>query len=178
MPSKDFSLNIIKARVAETIIQELFQSNGYTVFSYGMERTVPGIMQTIKGMGDEVARAIRSQPDFVVQRIETGELYYLEVKFRASGAFGIESLPKNFPYKNAHFVLVSPRAIKIISYAELAAGENILPCDSRFLGSSQPFEFTPECMERYTEYARKFFISYAKDDVENAPVAVSEKIGM
>lgn len=32
-----FSLNSIKGRVAETIIQELFLAHDYNVFHYGME---------------------------------------------------------------------------------------------------------------------------------------------
>ncbi len=37
---KDYSQNLIKARVAETIIQELFFDNNYHVYNYGMERTI------------------------------------------------------------------------------------------------------------------------------------------
>lgn len=49
MPLPTFSENAIKGRVAETIIQELFLMLGYSVFHYGMERSVPGIAQLTSG---------------------------------------------------------------------------------------------------------------------------------
>jgi hypothetical protein len=40
---------MIKGRIAETLIEELFLSLEYNVFRYGMENTVPGIMSCLKG---------------------------------------------------------------------------------------------------------------------------------
>lgn len=37
----NFHYNMIKGRGAEAIIKELFQANGYRVYDYGMERTLP-----------------------------------------------------------------------------------------------------------------------------------------
>ena len=133
IPQKDYSQNIIKARVAETIIQELFIQNKYNVFNYGMERTMPTLIGKIYKDKSEVSTAIRSMPDFVVQHIETGELLYVEVKFRASGCFGINELLDNFPYENAHFVVVSKEAIKCISFKELKDGKAIVKEDDRHI---------------------------------------------
>jgi hypothetical protein len=52
---KDYSQNIIKARVAETIIQELFIQNRYNVFNYGMERTMPTLIGKIYRDRSEVS---------------------------------------------------------------------------------------------------------------------------
>ena len=41
---------MIKGRIAETLIEELFLSLGFNVFRYGMENTVPGIMKLLKGV--------------------------------------------------------------------------------------------------------------------------------
>ena len=41
---EEYRENMIKARIAETLIEELFLQLGYSVFRYGMENTVPGIM--------------------------------------------------------------------------------------------------------------------------------------
>ena len=43
-------------------------SLGYNVFRYGMENTVPGIMDLLKGVRSDVAYNIRRMPDFVVQK--------------------------------------------------------------------------------------------------------------
>ena len=40
---------MIKGRIAETLIEELFLSLKYNVFRYGMENTVPGIMELLRG---------------------------------------------------------------------------------------------------------------------------------
>ena len=65
------SLNRIKGRVAETLIQELFLAHGYNVFHYGMERSIPGIEQLTRKTFGAVKEKIRSMPDFVVQNPDT-----------------------------------------------------------------------------------------------------------
>ncbi len=59
MPST-FSENSIKGRVAETIIQELFLAHGFNVFHYGMERSIPGIVQLTR----KTSGAVRDQIPF------------------------------------------------------------------------------------------------------------------
>ncbi len=46
---QSFRYNMVKGRVAETLIQELFLSLGYNVFHYGMERSVPGMPDMKQG---------------------------------------------------------------------------------------------------------------------------------
>ena len=79
-----FSFNLIKGRLAETIIKELFLLNDYNVFNYGMEQSLPGISTHIKHQKTDFAKVIRFMPDYVVQNRENGELNYVEVKFRAN----------------------------------------------------------------------------------------------
>ena len=64
---KNFRFGMIKGRIAETLIEEMFLSLGFNVFRYGMENTVPGIMELLKGVRSDVAQEIRRMPDFVVQ---------------------------------------------------------------------------------------------------------------
>src|SRR5277367_6140870 len=105
----DFSyrFNMIKGRIAETLIQELFLSLQFNVFHYGIENTIPGIMELLKGVKSEVANEIRRMPDFVVQNPNTSEVYFIEVKFRANGTLTRKDLGKNYPWGNAYFILVS-----------------------------------------------------------------------
>ena len=46
---------MIKGRIAETLIEELFLSLGYNVFRYGMENTVPAITKLLQDVKSEVA---------------------------------------------------------------------------------------------------------------------------
>ena len=103
---KNYRYNMIKGRIAETLIQELFLSLGYNVFRYGMENTIPGIMELLKGVRSDVALEIKRMPDFVMQNPNTKDVHFVEVKFRADGEFTKEDLPKNYPYTNAFIVLV------------------------------------------------------------------------
>jgi len=57
---------VIKGRIAETIVEELFRSLGFQVFSYGMENSIPGIKDLLKGVRGDVSKNIRQMPDFVV----------------------------------------------------------------------------------------------------------------
>ena len=72
---KNYRYNMIKGRIAETLIQELFLSLGYNVFRYGMENTIPGIMELLKGAKSEVATEIRRMPDFVIQNPNTNKVF-------------------------------------------------------------------------------------------------------
>ncbi len=78
---RDFRYGMIKGRIAETLIQELFLSLGYNVFRYGMENTIPGIMELLKGVRSDVAQEIRRMPDFVIQEPKTKSVFFIEVKF-------------------------------------------------------------------------------------------------
>lgn len=156
---KDYSQNLIKARVAETIIQELFFDNNYNVYNYGMERTMPELKTNIsRNTKDKVSVAIRSMPDFVIQHLQSGELFYVEVKFRASGKFEFKDLLENFPYENAHFIIVSKNAIKCISYKELKEGKSITKDDNRHLSDYPCFRFNNKSINKHLKYVNDFFM--------------------
>ena len=96
--------SMIKGRIAETLIEELFLSLEFNVYRYGMENTVPGIMKLLKGVRSDVAHMIRKMPDFVIQNTKTGEVFFIEVKFRANEEFSIGDIDKDYPFENAFFM--------------------------------------------------------------------------
>ncbi len=151
MSPAQFSHNLIKGRVAETIVQELFQANGYNVFSYGMERTVPAIIHGIRGLNSEVAKAIRSMPDFVMQNTHNGDLFYVEVKYRVQGRFTLKDLIEDYPYTNAHFIIVTNRSMMYISYQDLKAGKKPVA-----LRSGNLFGLSAESLKVYRAYVGEF----------------------
>ena len=116
--------SIIKGRIAETLIEELFLSLNYGIFRYGMENTIPGIVGLLKGVNSEVASNIRKMPDFVIQHPENKSVYFIEVKFRASGEFdkNDQYFTKNgksiidYPYENAYFIVaITPKSKNFLS---------------------------------------------------------------
>lgn len=154
---KSYRYGMIKGRIAETLIQELFLSLNYNVFRYGMENTIPGIMELLKGVRSDVAQEIRRMPDFVMQNPETKDVYFVEVKFRASGEFKLKDLPKNYPYENAYIILVSKKHIKCITVKELNDGKEITPTSHNYLGNRKEFDLNKEVIIDFCNFAIKFF---------------------
>ncbi|MBU4308546.1 MAG: hypothetical protein KJ566_02015 [Nanoarchaeota archaeon] len=152
-----FTESMIKGRIAETLIEELFLRLNYNVFRYGMENTVPGIMNLLKGVRGDVANDIRRMPDFVVQNPNTNKVYFVEVKFRTSEEFKFKDLPKNYPYENCYFIIVSKKHIKCITYEELKEGKEVSPKSQNYLGKRKEFELEKEVIIEFCNFAVKFF---------------------
>ncbi len=145
---------MIKGRIAETLIEELFLALGYNVFRYGMENTVPAITKLLQGIKSEVADIIRRMPDFVVQHPIRKDVFFIEVKFRRNEEFDItDSSLVNYPYKNAYFIIVSKSHIKCITYRELAEGKKITPKSMNY--SKVRWGLKPRSLERTFESANR-----------------------
>lgn len=154
---RSYRYGMIKGRIAETLIQELFLSLGYNVFRYGMENTIPGIMELLKGVRSDVAQEIRRMPDFVMQNPKTKDVYFVEVKFRANEEFSLKNLPKNYPYENAYIILVSKKHIKCITVAELQEGKEITPTTQNYLGRRKEFDLDKDVIIDFCNFAVQFF---------------------
>ena len=151
----DSRYNMIKGRIAETLIEELFWALDYNVFRYGMENTVPGNMELLKGVRSDVANNIRRMPDLVVQKGK--EVYFVEVKFRANEEFSYKDLPRDYPYRNAYIIIVSKKHIKCISVQELEEGKEISPTSKNYLGNRKEFELDKQTIIDFCDFAVKFF---------------------
>ena len=143
----------IKGRLAETIVEEMFLAMGYKVFRFGMENTVPGFGDRYLPRRGEVADEVRKMPDFIV--VKDSQVVYIEVKYRTSGEFDFKSFytkKGGYPYKNAFFILVTPKHIKVQKASELEKGEGFI-----FLNKCKDFETDKEIILQYIEYCKKFF---------------------
>jgi hypothetical protein len=148
---------VIKGRIAETIVEELFRSLGFQVFSYGMENSIPGIKDLLKGVRGDVAKNIRQMPDFVV--FKDDQAHFIEVKYRASGELKLKDIAiyGDYPFENALFVLVTKKHIKCISYKELNEGKEITSTCHNYLGNRKEFDTDKKLIVEYCKYAVKFF---------------------
>ena len=156
---RQYRYGMIKGRIAETLIQELFLSLGYNVFRYGMENTIPGIMELLKGVRSDVAQEIRRMPDFVMQNPKTKDVYFVEVKFRANGEFRFRDLPPNYPYTNAYIILVSKKHIKCLTVGDLTEGKEITPTSHNYLGNRKEFDLEKDVIIDFCNFAIQFFES-------------------
>ncbi len=121
--------NILKGRIAETIVEEMFRRVGFTVFPFGMEKILniltnkpfklpfkPRVYDY--EIDDEdyliapfvTEEKIRNLPDFIIAKPSQGvtDLYFIEVKFRRSGSFETTSL-WNYYNQGTYIVLVIPK---------------------------------------------------------------------
>jgi len=139
------------------LIEELFLSLGFNVFRYGMENTVPGIMQLLKGVRGDVAKNIRRMPDFVIQSPADKDVFFVEVKFRKNEQFTIKDLPEDYPFTNCYFIIVSKIHIKCITYKELKKGETISTKSKNLLGNREEFHLKKDVIIDFCNFAVKFF---------------------
>jgi hypothetical protein len=155
--NKNFNYRLIKGRIAEALIEQLFLKLNYNVFRYGMENTIPGIMTLLKGVRNDVANVIRKMPDFVIQNTQTRDVFFIEVKFVSTETFSIENVGLDYPFTNAFFVIVSKKHIKCISYKDLKLGKIVTPKSKNYLGSIKEFDSDKDIIIDFCHYAVKFF---------------------
>jgi len=154
--TNSFDYDVVKGRIAETLVEQLFIKLGYGVYRYGMENTIPGIMDLLKGVRSDVSEIIKRMPDFVIQD-KQGEVHFIEVKFRGNEKFSIKNIDKDYPFQNAFFIVISRKHIKCLSYKQLEARKEITPSCKNYLGSIKEFETDKKIIIDFCKYAVKFF---------------------
>jgi hypothetical protein len=154
---RKFQHDVIKGRLAETLVEQLFLSMDYKVFRFGMENTIPGIMGLLKGIKSDVAQHIKRMPDFVVQNTKTGQVNFVEVKFRANEHFDYGGLKGDYPFSNVFIIVVSKKHIKCLSVEELKNGKCINPNCGNYLGSRKEFELDKQVIIDFCAFASHFF---------------------
>jgi len=154
---RHYRFNMIKGRMAETLIQELFLSQGFNVYRYGMESTIPGVMKLLTGVPGVVSEHIKRMPDFVVQNPTTCEVFFVEVKYRSNGRFSKEDLPQDYPYRNSHLILVSRDEIQCVTIEELLQGAVIEAGGSYHLGNRGEFSLPQSIINEFCDFARTMY---------------------
>ena len=127
------------------------------VYRYGMEYTLPGFAESMKGLECDTADRIRNMPDFVVQHRQYKDTYFVEVKFRANGCFSETELYKNYPYDNALVIVVSKQHIKCLSVRELREGKEINPACRNYLADRPEFQLRKDVVIDFCRFAVTFF---------------------
>jgi hypothetical protein len=154
----NFRYKMIKGKLAETLVEQLFLSHKYTVYRYGMEYTVPALADTLKSIPNEMsAHLLRNMPDFVVQHRLYKETHFVEVKFRANGCFSENDLDKDYPYDDALIIVVSKRHIKCLSVRELRQGWGITPECNNYLAYRAEFQLRKDVVIDFCKFAERFF---------------------
>ena len=97
--------NLIKGRIAETIVEEMFRDAGYQVYRFGYESFLQSLVQKDNRINKRniVGKMVSSMPDFLV--VKNNKPDFIEVKFRKDGKLDKEELES---WSKARVLLVSP----------------------------------------------------------------------
>ena len=126
----EFSYDLIKGRIAEAIVTELFTLSGYEVYPYGIEHIAPNVAR-YGGKGD-VAALLRKSPDLLV-RAPDATLHMIEVKYRGRGATDLrvdEYLAEN-RYADSFLIVLGGGKIVCATVHELKARRQLVPLVQR-----------------------------------------------
>lgn len=168
----NFKYQLIKGRIAENLIQELFLSEGYQVYKYGIENNYPFLLQQIKSTESQQALSLRIAPDLIIYDPENRQVYYAEVKFCFSGRFNLRSnidrddYQKSYP--NTLFFIATLDGLFEINFdvfsqcrhLDLSSTENK---EKYSIANNSHFNLRPKSIEEFERLSQKFFESIPKN---------------
>ena len=147
-----FHSRMIKGKLAETLVEQLFISHKYNVYRYGMAYGSQRNTLTVVKKLRETSSAHGKLPDFVVQHRHDKETFFVDVRFRSTGYFTARDLDKEYhhPYDNTLIIVVSPENIKCLSVAELRTGKMISPDCRNLLSERSEFQLRKDVVRDFT----------------------------
>ena len=150
-----FASNVVKGRIAETLIEEMFKKSGYQVYRFGYERLLENVSQLKQEIVDSnTFERIRSIPDFLIVDSK-GNIQLIEVKYRSSGEILPEELEKYaYFWEEARIILVTPKEPHFrISYINRF-------CKNGKLYSLEEDKFTeihPDIIREFSKVVKRYF---------------------
>lgn len=160
------SYNIIKGRIAESIVENLFERLGYDVMRFGIEHTAPeiaGLLKT-KRIKGSIIQNLSGQPDFVVRSRKHKVAFFVEVKYRTANRVQRKVIDD---YSNPDIVFIFVQKGHIYCIKKSAADKILkernyiqLNQDCTPLADFRLFKFTPEntqMIESFTQLTNVLF---------------------
>jgi len=173
-----FNRSVVDGRIAESIVEQIFLSQGYDVFRFGIENTAPGLPSQMSN-APKSRLIIKSMPDFIVRK--NGEAFLLEVKFRKDGGFDLSSIGNDYPFDGVFFIVVSLAnnqcEISCISLEELESGRRLDGGPDNRLGDRPEFVIDKEVLENLRRYAFRIFAGYKGVNDQFNQAATSINVG-
>lgn len=83
MNNVNFTWQLVKGKIAETIFSQMFRESGnFTVLEFGYEKIIPDMIQQGYTEGNPMIETLRTAPDFAVINRETRRVELIEVKYQ------------------------------------------------------------------------------------------------
>lgn len=81
MKDTEFLLNVLKGRMAQVIIEIIFEKFGYEVYPYGYESYLTNVIKFMRKKNANIpTRKVRATPDLFIYDREFNEGFFIEVK--------------------------------------------------------------------------------------------------
>lgn len=81
----DFTRNLVKGKIAETVFAQMFrEADKYTVLEFGYEKIIPELVQAGYNSNRGIVETLRTAPDFAVIDNTERHVKLIEVKFRST----------------------------------------------------------------------------------------------
>ncbi|MCX7779033.1 MAG: hypothetical protein N2259_02210 [Patescibacteria group bacterium] len=151
--------NILKGRMAESLVEELLKQCGNKVYRFGYEAVLQNLTQ-LEDQFDrksEVGQRIRSIPDFIV--IRQKKIFLVEVKFRGSPTIYNEDLKmlnlieKFWRAKIIWVTVTKPYfRISVAPYFNKKGELNAMP-----LEADSDLGIMPEILKQFNELVEKYY---------------------
>lgn len=95
-------------------------------------------------------------PDHLVQDPENHRLHFVDVKYRAGGAFSIEDIKGEYSWPHALFIIVCMEHIWCLTYKQLATGKAITPTCNNLLVKRMDLGLDRELITKFGQVARNY----------------------
>ena len=160
MEIKDY---MIKGRIAEAIVEDMFNNMGMKVVRFGYENVIPELANKNNLIKGRIADELRGMPDFIVVDPKTNYAYYIEVKYRKNGTFEFK---KEYKYPNAFVILVTPKGILVSEAKEVMENSNSFVYLNKHKVISKIVD--RDIVVQYIEFVKKYFASDLEDLKSNS----------
>jgi len=147
--------NIIKGRIASTIVSLMFQEANYLVINYGYENFTSYLIQLGISRESQVAKRLIATPSFILVNKKDGLVSLLQVKYQHTSAsgrnidWGYKKLQEYWP--SGHLLLVHPRKPYFFLVTITQKGLVALP-----LLDSKVFKIDKNVILRFGPIVKKF----------------------
>lgn len=92
----EFTLNVMKGRVGQAIVESVFTEFGYEVYPFGYETYFTNIIRHMqRGIANEAVRKTRATPDLFLYDREVNEGHFIEIKTTTSPDESVVWVPKS-----------------------------------------------------------------------------------
>lgn len=161
----DFSRNLVKGRIAETLFEQMMRDTGlYTILAFGYENILPELVHRQNDIhAQETMEIIRRAPDFAIINNKSHEVQLVEVKYmmRPKADWILRDAKRMFEsWKPAYLFLSTPEGFFFDKAATIFENKGKIPS----LSHSQ---IPKELQDKYIKILNEFIVSNVGPSEDN-----------